>query len=57
MSQLAYDNRVNRPVLAPPDPIAFQQQKALFSEEEKEIQIKLKNALEGPSLFGREITI
>lgn len=32
LAQLAYEHRSQRPIVAPPDPIAFQQQKALFTE-------------------------
>lgn len=33
LAQLAQEFRAQRPSVPPPDPIAFQQQKALFSEE------------------------
>jgi len=32
LAQLAYEQRSQRPTVAPPDPIAFQQQKALYTE-------------------------
>ena len=54
---MAFELRAQRPIIPPPDPIAFQQQKALYTEQEKEYQMKMKNALDGPSLFGNKISV
>jgi hypothetical protein len=35
LTQLAFESRALRPITPPPDPIAFQQQKSLYTEEEK----------------------
>lgn len=52
IAHLAQESRDQRPLTQPPDPISFQQQKKMETEEEKELKKQVSDLMAIPSLFS-----